>query len=183
MNILVIGYKGDKNLKQATFLQVLFLPILSELEKIHHIDYSEGPAKVHGVDIQEDLIVQANDSIETLQLSEEKKGNISFSFGLLENFKLDEKFDYIIASEVLEHIRDIELFVDKCKELLKPNGCILISTPVGHACDSFDHLNHFMDEAELLKYFKEFTNTVYRARPLSTTKNPVGFFLKAEKNE
>jgi SAM-dependent methyltransferase len=40
-----------------------------------------------------------------------------------------EKFDVIIATEVLEHIVDPRNFIVKCKGFLKKNGCIIITTP------------------------------------------------------
>lgn len=38
------------------------------------------------------------------------------------------KFDFIINMEVLEHVSDINLFLDACHKLLKPNGVMLFST-------------------------------------------------------
>lgn|GEM_PF-6761180 len=42
---------------------------------------------------------------------------------------LEEKFDKIIASHVFEHAEEPELFLKKCKELLKPEGVICLSIP------------------------------------------------------
>lgn len=39
------------------------------------------------------------------------------------------KFDTVISTEVIEHLYDPEGFIDFCKQLLPPQGEILISTP------------------------------------------------------
>ncbi|XP_048349956.1 ubiquinone biosynthesis O-methyltransferase, mitochondrial [Sphaerodactylus townsendi] len=39
-----------------------------------------------------------------------------------------EIFDIIVASEVVEHVADVEMFVRCCSEVLKPDGCIFITT-------------------------------------------------------
>lgn len=41
----------------------------------------------------------------------------------------DEKFDIIIAIEVMEHILDHEVFFKECSRILKPGGSLVISTP------------------------------------------------------
>jgi len=41
----------------------------------------------------------------------------------------DEKFDMIIAIEVMEHILDHEVFFRECSRILKPGGSLVISTP------------------------------------------------------
>ncbi|KAL8186292.1 UNVERIFIED_CONTAM: Hexaprenyldihydroxybenzoate methyltransferase, mitochondrial [Gekko kuhli] len=39
-----------------------------------------------------------------------------------------ETFDVIVASEVVEHVADVEIFVRCCSEVLKPEGSIFITT-------------------------------------------------------
>lgn len=46
----------------------------------------------------------------------------SYSFG-------DEKFDFIIISEVLEHVKEPQLAVDNLHKHLEPNGVLVLSTP------------------------------------------------------
>lgn len=41
----------------------------------------------------------------------------------------NEKFDVILATSLVEHLKDQSLFIKSCKKLLKPNGIMLISTP------------------------------------------------------
>ncbi len=40
----------------------------------------------------------------------------------------NNKFDVILALEVIEHVADIDLFIKSCSQLLKPNGLLFIST-------------------------------------------------------
>lgn len=41
---------------------------------------------------------------------------------------LDEQYDVVVALEVIEHVRDIEEFIDVCINRLKPNGLLIMST-------------------------------------------------------
>jgi 2-polyprenyl-3-methyl-5-hydroxy-6-metoxy-1,4-benzoquinol methylase len=49
----------------------------------------------------------------------------------IENYKFndEEKYDYIICGDVLEHLVDPYALVDRLKNNLKPNGCIIASIP------------------------------------------------------
>lgn len=47
----------------------------------------------------------------------------------LEDYKTKEKFDYVRASHVIEHIKDYEQFADICSTLVKKGGRLLIYTP------------------------------------------------------
>ncbi|XP_060093476.1 ubiquinone biosynthesis O-methyltransferase, mitochondrial isoform X2 [Heteronotia binoei] len=48
----------------------------------------------------------------------------------LEDFvgETSETFDIIVASEVVEHVADVEMFIRCCSEVLKPEGSICITT-------------------------------------------------------
>jgi 2-polyprenyl-6-hydroxyphenyl methylase / 3-demethylubiquinone-9 3-methyltransferase len=39
-----------------------------------------------------------------------------------------EQFDAVLAMEVIEHVNDSDLFVQRCAELVRPGGLIIIST-------------------------------------------------------
>ncbi len=54
-------------------------------------------------------------------------GNIE-NYEWLEVFK-DEKYDYILFADVLEHLKNPEEVLDKCRKLLKKTGAILFSVP------------------------------------------------------
>jgi len=41
---------------------------------------------------------------------------------------LEEKFDIVCASEVLEHVRDPASFLSQCCQTLRPGGSLFLST-------------------------------------------------------
>ena len=45
-----------------------------------------------------------------------------------ENINLKNKFDVILNMEVVEHVSDINLFIEKCSELVKKDGIIFVAT-------------------------------------------------------
>lgn len=49
--------------------------------------------------------------------------------GNAENFHFKEKFDVIIAGELIEHLSNPGLFLDCAKENLKENGKLVLTTP------------------------------------------------------
>ena len=40
----------------------------------------------------------------------------------------NEKFDVVLAMEVVEHVADVNLFVRRCGEMLRPNGMMIAAT-------------------------------------------------------
>jgi len=46
-----------------------------------------------------------------------------------ENFKLDQKFDVIIAGELIEHLSNPGKFLERCKDHLKDKGKLILTTP------------------------------------------------------
>lgn len=46
-----------------------------------------------------------------------------------ESFALEMKFDTVIAGELIEHLPNPGLFLDRCREHLQPSGRIVITTP------------------------------------------------------
>ena len=41
---------------------------------------------------------------------------------------LGERFDVVLAMEVVEHVRDLSLFVGRCAEMVKPGGLMVVAT-------------------------------------------------------
>jgi 2-polyprenyl-6-hydroxyphenyl methylase/3-demethylubiquinone-9 3-methyltransferase len=39
-----------------------------------------------------------------------------------------ERFDVVLALEVVEHVADVELFVQRCGEMVRPNGMMILAT-------------------------------------------------------
>ena len=104
---------------------------------------------------------------------------------LKHDFK-SKNFDVIIAMEVLEHVEEEELFLEKVKKLLKDKGIIIISVPahmsmwskhdeaVGHLRryekDDFERVVGFLDikDYELLAYGYPWINISRYLRMMTT---------------
>ena len=41
-----------------------------------------------------------------------------------------EVFDAVVSSDVIEHLKDVDVFLKEIKRVLKPNGVAIISTPI-----------------------------------------------------
>lgn len=50
-------------------------------------------------------------------------------YGDAQSFKLDQKFDVIVAGDLVEHLANMEGFINCCAEHLEEGGCVLVSTP------------------------------------------------------
>lgn len=76
--------------------------------------------QVYGVEISEDLHEARNvlDGVYSFDLDGEWPPEV-----------YERKYDYLFFGDVLEHLKEPGLVLEKCKTLLKPNGLIFISTP------------------------------------------------------
>jgi len=85
-----------------------------------------------------------------------KKYNIPFHYGFIEDKPFNnKKFDYVVASQVLEHTNNPIRFLKFCKQRVKPEGKIILSfpNPNSYTRQMLDkrwlhwhipfHLNHF----------------------------------------
>lgn len=81
-------------------------------------------ANVTGIDATKSLIDIAQDHALSQNL------DIVYHAISLEDFAIhhSDSFDVIIASEILEHVDSLELFVSLLAQLLKPNGLLIVST-------------------------------------------------------
>ncbi len=68
--------------------------------------------------------------------------NVELVCALVETFVPAQKFDCIVMSEVLEHLRAPEKIVALLTSWLAPGGSLLITTPHGH-WESNEHLQEF----------------------------------------
>lgn len=67
--------------------------------------------------------------------------NKSVESGLVDEVLRNEKFDFIIVADVLEHLVNPEEILKKIGDFLKTNGKLLVSLPnVGHYSVRFSHL-------------------------------------------
>lgn len=53
---------------------------------------------------------------------------IDYRCTTVEEMDARERFDIVLAMEVVEHVTDIGLFLSRCAAMLKPNGMMVVST-------------------------------------------------------
>lgn len=89
----------------------------------------------------------------TLEISKDRKQFHSFlKLKSIDNFnqaiKQGTKFDLIYSNQVLEHISDIDLFIENCKKILKLNGYFIAEYPSYNEFLHyfFDKKNYFSDK-------------------------------------
>ena len=79
-------------------------------------------AEVFGMDASEK-------NIEVAKLHAKKSGlNIEYFCSSPEKFKTDLKFDVILNMEIVEHVEDVDFFLESCSKLLKENGIMFVAT-------------------------------------------------------
>jgi len=80
-----------------------------------------------GIDASPELIEQANHHA---KLDPSLSNNLTYSLVTVEDHATanHEKYDAVIASEVLEHVNEKQVFVTACVKCLKPGGSIFITT-------------------------------------------------------
>ena len=79
-------------------------------------------AQVIGVDPSATNIAAAKLHAEKAHLS------IDYRCTTVEDMDVRERFDIILAMEVVEHVADVGLFLDRCAAMLKPGGIMVAST-------------------------------------------------------
>lgn len=67
------------------------------------------------------------------EASKRKLPNVRFVYSLFEEFKTREKYDYVFASYILEHVFDPVAVMKMARTVLKPDGRLLIVVPNARA--------------------------------------------------
>jgi 2-polyprenyl-6-hydroxyphenyl methylase/3-demethylubiquinone-9 3-methyltransferase len=59
-----------------------------------------------------------------------EKGHLSIDYRCttVEEIDVRERFDIVLAMEVVEHVVDVGAFLDRCAQMLKPGGLMVVST-------------------------------------------------------
>ncbi len=73
-----------------------------------------------------------NEQVEAL-----RKLGFNIVEGDAETFELDRKFDVIFAGELIEHLSNPGIFLERVKKHLKPGGIFLLTTPNRFAAAAF----------------------------------------------
>ena len=103
------------------------------LEKINILDIGCGGgllsepmtrlgANVTGIDAS-----RKNISIAKLH-AKKNKLKINYLCSSPEKLKIKKKFDVILNMEIIEHVEDINFFINSCSKLLKKNGIMFVAT-------------------------------------------------------
>jgi len=125
-------------------------PLISSLNKI-------GFNNIYGIDISEEAIKIC-----------EKRGlrNVLLMRGEKIDFK-NEEFDVIIASDILEHVKDENIALKEWRRILRRNGKMIVFVPAfNFLWSSHDEQNHHYrrySKATLAKSLKEADFSIERA--------------------
>ncbi|XP_043495248.1 ubiquinone biosynthesis O-methyltransferase, mitochondrial isoform X3 [Polistes fuscatus] len=85
-------------------------------------------AEVTGIDTSLQLIDVAK---KHALLDSDLLGRLNYVQTSVENFEKEnkEKYDAVVASEIIEHVIDPQLFLKCCSAIVKPGGSLFITTP------------------------------------------------------
>jgi cyclopropane fatty-acyl-phospholipid synthase-like methyltransferase len=82
-----------------------------------HDDIKKSAARLKGLDCEKHAVESLNSM------------GYDIEVGFAEMFELNEKFDVVVAGELIEHIDNPAGFLRCAHNHLKDNGCIVLSTP------------------------------------------------------
>ena len=114
--------KFDRNVKSLRCLSGLRLLDIGCGAGLLCEPFTRLGAEVIGVDPAEKNIAAAKLHADKAQLS------IDYRCTTIEAMDARERFDIILAMEVVEHVADVGLFLDRCASMLKPGGMMVVST-------------------------------------------------------
>jgi ubiquinone biosynthesis O-methyltransferase len=82
-----------------------------------------GARSVHGMDISEEAVEFARTHHNT--------SNVTYSVANAQELTAisDGEFDVIVSFETIEHLQDVEAYLDQMKRILRPGGVFVVSTP------------------------------------------------------
>jgi len=94
------------------------------------IHYARQGHIVHGVEISETLISTFYRALKTEP--ESVKARVRMFSGWIEEFIPEMKYDYVLCTEILEHVPDPILILQTARRSVKEKGFIYISSPTKH---------------------------------------------------
>ena len=106
---------------------------IEPLKKINLLDIGCGggllcePLKRLGANVTGIDVSQKNIEVAKFH-AKEMKLNINYITSSPENLKLNTKFDVILNMEVIEHVSNVNLFIENCSKLINKNGIMFIAT-------------------------------------------------------
>jgi ubiquinone/menaquinone biosynthesis C-methylase UbiE len=83
---------------------------------------------IHGFDISEGAIAQANASFEKAAIS---KGSYAFEVADADDLQLEDRFDLILSTGALHHVTNLEKLLSRLSRMLAANGYFVVLEYVG----------------------------------------------------
>jgi 2-polyprenyl-3-methyl-5-hydroxy-6-metoxy-1,4-benzoquinol methylase len=75
-------------------------------------------------------LISVDGSMTFIEMARAKTpANVEFAHSLFENYFTEERFDYVFATFVLEHVQNPIAFLKTAKRLLKPSGFLFLVVP------------------------------------------------------
>jgi predicted TPR repeat methyltransferase len=94
----------------------------------HSIEETEKPGWLHGEIKKVAQRIVGVDYLEQAVLKLKQK-NYDVVCANVEVMQLDERFDTIVAGDLIEHLNNFGMFIERVKEHLNPNGVFILTTP------------------------------------------------------
>ncbi|WP_431707703.1 class I SAM-dependent methyltransferase [Geminocystis sp. CENA526] len=134
------GWKNEKpnhshNYYLPAILSMLPPPVASTGEKIKILDLGCGNGSLTSKIAEQGFSVTGIEESESgVKIASENFTNCSFFVGSIYDLKYQEQglenaFDIVISSDVIEHLFFPRKLIEASKKCLKPNGQLLITTP------------------------------------------------------
>ena len=90
---------------------------------VHALTLADEGHYLTGVDIARKKVQQAKDLAKKLKLK------VDFQYGDLTNLKLKKKFDRIICSDVIEHVKNDAAVIRSLSKVCKKGGVLIMTAP------------------------------------------------------
>lgn len=113
---------------------------------VRMMSFYDFPKEIHGIDINTNYLEIAKKQINDKRIHLHKASIYHTGFE-------DNYFDFIICSEVVEHLTDDYKALLELRRVLKPNGVLIITVPNENFPFFWDPLNWF-----LMRFFKTHVN-------------------------
>jgi len=130
--------------------------------------YAERGHLCHGVEVSEEALAQFREGWEG---ASEKAQHLSLAEqGFIEDYHPQPRWDYVLLTEVLEHVVDPVPVLKVAERALKPSGEVYVTAPVYTTAGDVQHvrgvqigpLKHWCEQAGLeVKWYEEFTARIY----------------------
>lgn len=122
-----------------------------------------------------------------IRYAKHRNARENIQFGVQNALKLEAEkvYDVVVSFETIEHIPDVNLFLQKIKAALKDDGLFIVSTPISHKVfdekpDNPFHIQEwgFKSFHEKLAEFLEIQDIYLQLYPHTPVQKPVSLFQR-----